>query len=85
MSSSIATTPVFQRITTILDEKFGIPREDVTPDTVLDDIELDSLALIEVGLALQKQLGAQVRTEDLSGSATVADLYELVNTAVGGS
>ncbi|WP_165956025.1 acyl carrier protein [Streptomyces hainanensis] len=82
---SITTSPVFQRITEILDQKFGIAGEDVKPETVLEDVELDSLALIEVALVLQKQLGVQIRTEDLSGSATIADLYELVNVAVEGS
>ncbi|MEV1026835.1 acyl carrier protein [Streptomyces sp. NPDC050264] len=78
---STFTPPTFEILSQVLEEKFGVLREDIKPDTVLEDIELDSLALIEVALTLQKQLGVAIPTEDLNSSGTVSDLYELVNTA----
>ncbi|MFJ4834148.1 acyl carrier protein [Streptomyces sp. NPDC088747] len=78
---STFTPPTFEILSRILEEKFGVLRADIRPDTVLEDIELDSLALIEVALTLQKQLGFAIPTEDLNSSGTVSDLYDLVNTA----
>ncbi|KKD07575.1 MULTISPECIES: acyl carrier protein [unclassified Streptomyces] len=80
---STFTPPTFEILSQVLEEKFGVLREDIQPDTVLEDIELDSLALIEVALTLQKQLGVVIPTEDLNSSGTVSDLFELVNTAAG--
>ncbi|OPG02641.1 hypothetical protein B1R27_31760 [Streptomyces sp. GKU 895] len=73
--------PTFEILSQVLEEKFGVLRDDIKPDTVLEDIELDSLALIEVALTLQKQLGVVIPTEDLNSSGTVSDLFELVNAA----
>jgi acyl carrier protein len=78
---STFTPPTFEILSQVLEEKFGVLRDDIKPSTVLEDIELDSLALIEVALTLQKQLGFAIPTEDLNSSGTVSDLYELVNTA----
>lgn len=80
---STFTPPTFDMLAQILEEKFGVLRDDIKPDTLLEDIELDSLALIEVALTLQKQLGVAIPTEDLNSGGTVADLHELVSTAAG--
>jgi acyl carrier protein len=80
---STFTPPTFEILSRILEEKFGVLPDDIKPETVLEDIELDSLALIEVALTLQKQLGVVIPTEDLNSSGTVSDLFELVNTAAG--
>ncbi|GGK77301.1 acyl carrier protein [Streptomyces flaveus] len=80
---STFTPPTFEILSQVLEEKFGVLREDIKPDTVLEDIELDSLALIEVALTLQKRLGFVIPTEDLNSGGTVSDLYELVNSAAG--
>jgi len=73
--------PTFEQLAMIIEEKIGIPRDRVTPDTVLEDIEVDSIALIEVALVAEEKFGAEVPTDDLSSASTVQDLYELVVTA----
>ncbi|MEI5008409.1 MULTISPECIES: phosphopantetheine-binding protein [unclassified Streptomyces] len=78
---SDATQPTFEQIAEIIVEKFDVPRDRIVSDAVLEDIELDSLALIEVALAVKKQFGFDVPTEDLKTSGTVADLYDAVTTA----
>ncbi|WP_166661998.1 acyl carrier protein [Streptomyces sp. BK208] len=64
----------------ILEQKFGVPRDKVALGTNLEEIGLDSLALIEVSLTLGKRLGRQLPTEDMDSSGTVSKLVELVRT-----
>ncbi|MER6775172.1 phosphopantetheine-binding protein [Streptomyces bacillaris] len=75
------TQPTFEQLVNIVVEKFDVPREAVVPQAVLEDIELDSLALIEVALVVKKRFGFDVPTEELRTSGTTADLYDAITAA----
>lgn len=79
---STEAEPTFEQLALIIEEKLGVPRASITPDTALKDIEVDSLALIEVALVAEERFGAEIPTDEISPSGTVKDLYELVLTAV---
>jgi acyl carrier protein len=79
---STTSEPTFEQLVLIIEEKLGVPRDSVTPDTALRDIEVDSLALIEVALVAEEKFGAEIPTDELSSNGTVQDLYEIVLTAV---
>ena len=74
--------PSFEQLAQIIEDKLKIPRDQVQPDTVLKDVEIDSIAIIEVMLAAEKQFGASLPMEDVSVDGTAQDLYQLLLTAV---
>ncbi|MFJ4185095.1 acyl carrier protein [Kitasatospora sp. NPDC089509] len=77
-----ATLPTLQQITDILVETCNVSHELIVPDALLADLELDSLALIEFGLEVERQFGFDVPTEEVSTSSnTLTDLYATVTTA----
>ncbi|MFD9454158.1 acyl carrier protein [Streptomyces sp. NPDC059985] len=61
-------------------ELFEFPDEMLTPTTTLDDLGLDSLALMELGTVLEERTGAEVgaRLVDLSGSATLEQVARTI-------
>jgi acyl carrier protein len=75
--------PSFEQLALIIEDKLKIPREQVQPETVLKDVEIDSIAIIEVMLAAEKQFGASIPMEDITVDGTAEDLYQLVVAAVG--
>lgn len=75
----------FEQFAVIVGEKLRIPREQIQPETALKDIEIDSLAIIEVMLAVESQFGASIPTEEVSTDGKVEDLYQLVVAAVDAS
>jgi acyl carrier protein len=75
----------FEQFAVIVGEKLRIPREQIQPETALKDIEIDSLAIIEVMLAVESQSGASIPTEEVSTDGKVEDLYQLVVAAVDAS
>lgn len=75
------TQPTFEQIAEVIAEKFDVPPHLIVPEAVLEDIELDSLAVIEVGLIVEKRFGFAVHTEDLKTGGTVAELYDFVTAA----
>lgn len=54
----------YDAVATVLTTTLGRPAASVGPDTVLDDLYLDSLALVELSVSLSEQLGVQVTGVD---------------------
>ena len=79
---STVSEPTFEELALIIQEQFGIPRDQVRPDVTLKDIEVDSIALIEVALIAEERFGTQIPTDDISPDGTVQTFYELVLAAV---
>ncbi len=76
--SNDTTGSTLDQLSAVLEAKFGIERDAVTPSTVLEeDLDLDSLALIELSLSLQKQFGVVIATDGIKPTDTVADLVAL--------
>ena len=74
--------PSFEQLALIIEDKLKIPRAQVQPETVLKDVEIDSIAIIEVMLAAEKQFGVSIPMEDVTVDGTAGDLYHLMVVAV---
>lgn len=56
----------------LLVERFGVPEEELTPDTTFRDLDLDSLDLAELAVLVRKRYGVEVGAADRS--ARIGDL-----------
>ena len=57
----------------------GLTSDQITESTSLrDDLKLDSLEMVTLIFDLQDQMGVIVEDEELSGIASVGDLYRIV-------
>ena len=65
----------------VLSTVAGVDADKLGPEVALESIGLDSLALLEVALAVQKDLGVTVDDGDVAGARTVGDLVALVDDA----
>lgn len=70
----------YDTIATVLTTTLGRPAESVAPDTALDDLHLDSLALVELSVSLTERLGVQIAGVDRS--QTLAELSDQVDRMV---
>jgi len=64
-------------IITLLTDTLGELPEPLTADTLLGDLDLDSLVLVELSVGLQSRFGVQVPPTDLTHDLTVADVAAL--------
>ncbi|OKI02372.1 hypothetical protein A6A06_15115 [Streptomyces sp. CB02923] len=71
-------TALFEHLREILVGKLHIAPEHITVDATHDDIELDSLALVELSLVLAKELGVHVSDDELARTPTVAAIVHLI-------
>jgi acyl carrier protein len=73
---------VVEVINTVMERDFEIPPEDLKPDAALfSDLELDSLDIVDLIVALEKAFNIKIRTEaaqSFRDVRTLQDLYDAV-------
>jgi acyl carrier protein len=63
----------------IIDEVAGVPADQVTPDkTFVDDLDIDSLSMVEIAVAAQDKFGVEIPDDQLKDLKTVQDVVEYV-------
>jgi acyl carrier protein len=66
----------------ILVDRVGLPAEDIPDDlsTTFDELGLDSLAFMEIALAVEQEYGLQVDEEDAESILTLGEALDYVNS-----
>ena len=66
----------------IIDEIAGVPADEVTPDkTFVDDLDIDSLSMVEIAVAAQDKFGVEIPDDQLKDLKTVQDVIDYVARA----
>jgi len=68
----------FKKIAELIAESKDMNVADITMETSFEDMELDSLDVIEVVMSIEEAFGITLEIED--GVKTVGDLVELVDS-----
>lgn len=55
-----------------------VPREQITLEATTEEIELDSLAMVELSMILEQELGIAVSDDELAAAKTVGDIVRLM-------
>ena len=64
----------------IVDEIAGVPADEVTPEkNFVDDLDIDSLSMVEIAVAAQDKFGVEIPDEQLKDLKTVQDVVNLVS------
>jgi len=69
---------VFETLKEMLVSKLKVAPEQVTPEATREDVELDSLAVVELSLLLEKELGLQISDDELLEAPTIRDMADLM-------
>jgi acyl carrier protein len=63
----------------IIEEIAGVPAAEVTPDkSFVDDLDIDSLSMVEIAVAAQDQFGVEIPDDELKNLKTVKDVVVYV-------
>ena len=72
---------VFERVQEIIAEKLDLDPEDITMESSLDDdLEADSLDVIEIITALEDEFNITFQQEDLQEMEKVSDLVSYIES-----
>ena len=75
-------TDVLAGLGEIIHEIAGLPASQVVPDaSFTDDLDLDSLTMVEVVVACEERFGVRIPDDDVAGLVTVGDAVAYVRRA----
>lgn len=70
---------VLEDLAAILNEVADVNPADVTPEkSFVDDLDVDSLSMVEVAMAVEEKFGATIPDEKLSELKTVGDAVDYI-------
>ncbi|MDW8139118.1 acyl carrier protein [Pseudothermotoga sp.] len=77
---------LMERIKEIIADKLGVDIDEVTDDAdLIDDLDADSLDLVDLAMAIEDEFGVTIADEELEKIRTVRDifkeLYEKIKSA----
>ncbi|MFB4311802.1 acyl carrier protein [Actinomadura sp. GTD37] len=65
----------------IIDDIVGIDKSEVTPEkNFIDDLDIDSLSMVEIAVAAQDQFGVEIPDDELRNLKTVKDVINFVQS-----
>lgn len=67
-------------ITELLTTRYEVDPEEITPEAVFEDLSLDSLALMEIALVLEKRLGVRIQEGLLTTDQTLGEAVGVVRS-----
>ena len=63
----------------IIEEIAGTPADEVTPEAnFVDDLDIDSLSMVEIAVAAQDKFGVEIPDDELKNLKTVQDVVVFV-------
>jgi acyl carrier protein len=67
-----------------MEEKLGIDREQLAMSETLDNLEVDSLGLVELGVAVKREFGVKLDFGRIDLDSTVGDIVDFLDNRVSG-
>ncbi|GGV06111.1 acyl carrier protein [Actinomadura sp. LOL_016] len=70
---------ILEGLAKIIDDIVGIDKAEVTPEkNFIDDLDIDSLSMVEIAVAAQDEFGVEIPDDELRNLKTVQDVINFV-------
>jgi acyl carrier protein len=66
-------------ITELLVDELDIQADLITDTATLEELDLDSLDLVEIGQIVEQKYGVRIRASDAEGVANIGDVVEMIH------
>ena len=75
------TDQIYVKVTDLIAEYLGVDREEVVPEAAfIDDLSADSLDIVELVMALEKEFNLEISDEDAERISKVQDAIDYVRS-----
>jgi acyl carrier protein len=71
---------VYDRLVKLMIEVMNMTADEISPSATFDELELDSLAVVELTLAAQKEFAILIEDDELSTDFTVEKAASLIES-----
>lgn len=69
---------IFNKVKSIVAEQLGVDEEEITLDTSFEDLNADSLDIVELIMALEEEFDIEIPDEDAEKLTTVGAAVEYI-------
>jgi len=69
---------IFEKIKSIVADQLGISEDEITMDTSFEDLNADSLDIVELIMSLEEEFGIEIPDEDAEKLTTVKAAVEYI-------
>ena len=77
---SVSQEEIIAGIAEIIEEVTGIEPSEITPEkSFVDDLDIDSLSMVEIAVAAQDKFGVEIPDDQLKDLKTVQDVVNYVH------
>ncbi|WFQ79404.1 phosphopantetheine-binding protein [Xenorhabdus sp. SF857] len=74
---------IFERIKSLLTDKYYVSVDKITENVIYDDLELDSLTLLEISVVLEKEFNLSIPDGLISSDMSIeASINKILNNNV---
>jgi acyl carrier protein len=75
----VSDDKILEDLAAILNEVADVKPEDVSPEkSFVDDLDVDSLSMVEVAMAVEEKFNAKIPDDELSNLKTVGDAIDYI-------
>ncbi|GAA3926243.1 acyl carrier protein [Actinomadura viridis] len=79
MAVAASEQEILEGLADIIDEIVGVNKDEVTPEkNFIDDLDIDSLSMVEIAVAAQDKFGVEIPDDELRNLKTVKDVINFV-------
>ena len=79
---TVSQEEIIAGIAEIIEEVTGIEPSEITPEkSFVDDLDIDSLSMVEIAVAAQDKFGVEIPDDQLKNLKTVQDVVTYVQNA----
>lgn len=72
------TVMVFERIREIVCDQFDIKEEDITMESTLDDLDIDSIDAVDLAMDIEEEFDTEIPDEVLENMKTLGDVVRFI-------
>lgn len=69
---------MYEILKTLVATKFKVPPAEIVPGVRLTDLDLDSLDMVELSLAIEQELGVRVSDDELVEAGGLDEVVDLI-------
>ena len=76
---ALSEQQILEGLGEIIEEIAGVDPSEVTPEkSFVDDLDIDSLSMVEIAVQTEDKYGVKIPDEDLAGLRTVGDVVSYI-------
>jgi acyl carrier protein len=69
---------IYEKVKAIVVEQLGIEEEEITPTTTFEDLNADSLDIVELIMALEEEFDLDIADEEVENIKTIEDIVNYI-------